>query len=208
MKSVFEAMGQAFFTLSVGVGCMTIFGSYTSKKESLVKEGAFIVLIDTFIAIVAGLIIFPTCATFNVAVDSGPGLIFEALPKVFSAMEGGRIWGTLFFLFLTLGALTTIIAVFECIIGGLSDEFSLKRSKVAVFVGAVVMAGSLPTILSQAFLRWKILFSVSSICRLALSPFAFLSRVMRDGAFQTSAENPRRDGAFRFLPARRCILSG
>ena len=177
VKSVFEAMGQAFFTLSVGVGCMTIFGSYTSKKESLVKEGAFIVLIDTFIAIVAGLIIFPTCATFNVAVDSGPGLIFEALPKVFSAMEGGRIWGTLFFLFLTLGALTTIIAVFECIIGGLSDEFYLKRSKVAVFVGAVVMAGSLPTILFPGVLEMEdFIFSQFYLPLGALAVCIFVSR--------------------------------
>lgn len=177
VKSIFEAMGQAFFTLSVGVGCMTIFGSYTSKNESLVKEGVFIVLIDTFIAIVAGLIIFPACATFNVAVDSGPGLIFEALPKVFAAMEGGRIWGALFFLFLTLGALTTIIAVFECIIGGLCDELCLKRPRVAVLVGMVVMAGSLPTILFPGVLEMEdFIFSQFCLPLGALTVCVFVSR--------------------------------
>lgn len=146
LKTVFEAMGQAFFTLSVGVGCMTIFGSYIDKGDSLVKEGAVIVIIDTVIAVASGLIIFPACATYGVAVDSGPGLIFEALPKVFAAMAGGRIWGALFFLFLTLASLTTIIAVFECIIGGLSDEAGWRRAPVALLTGIVVAVGSLPVI--------------------------------------------------------------
>jgi NSS family neurotransmitter:Na+ symporter len=126
---------------------------------------------------VAGLIIFPACATFNVAVDSGPGLIFEALPKVFAAMEGGRIWGALFFLFLTLGALTTIIAVFECIIGGLCDELCLKRPRVAVLVGMVVMAGSLPTILFPGVLEMEdFIFSQFCLPLGALTVCVFVSR--------------------------------
>ena len=97
---------------------MTIFGSYIGKRESLVKEALWITVIDTFVAFRAGLIIFPACATYGVDVASGPGLIFEALPKVFATMPGGRFWGFFFFLFLSLAALTTVIAVFECIIGG------------------------------------------------------------------------------------------
>ena len=152
-KVVFEAMGQAFFTLSVGVGCMTIFGSYISRGQSLVKESIWIVTIDTFIAFVSGLVIFPACATFGVAVDSGPGLIFKALPGVFAAMDGGRIWGTVFFLFLSLAAFTTVIAVFECIIGGIADETRFGRKWIALGAGAVVAAGALPTVLVPGVLE-------------------------------------------------------
>ena len=145
-KVIFDAMGQAFFTLSVGVGCMTIFGSYIDRGQSLVKESALIVVVDTFVAFVSGLIIFPASATYGIAVDAGPGLIFEALPKVFAAMEGGRVWGTVFFLFLSLAAFTTIIAVFECIIGGIVDETGWRRARVALATGAAVAAGSLPAV--------------------------------------------------------------
>jgi NSS family neurotransmitter:Na+ symporter len=140
-------MGQAFFTLSVGVGCMTIFGSYIGKYHSLVKESAIIIAIDTFVAFMSGLIIFPACATFDIAVNSGPGLIFEVLPKVFAAMPGGKIWATLFFLFLSLAALTTIVAVFECIIGGILDQTKRKRAQISLTVGIVVAIGTLPTIM-------------------------------------------------------------
>jgi len=146
-RVVFDAMGQAFFTLSIGVGAMTIFGSYIDKRESLVKESVCIILIDTFVAFAAGLIIFPACTTFGVDVACGPGLIFAALPKVFAAMNGGRIWGFVFFLFLSLAALTTVIAVFECLIGGLIDMTRRGRVAVAVFVGVVVAALSLPCVL-------------------------------------------------------------
>ena len=145
-RVMFAAMGQAFFTLSVGVGCMTIFGSYVGRDHSLVKEAAWIVAIDTFVAFTAGLVIFPVCATYGVEVNSGPGLIFEALPKVFAQMAGGRLWGFAFFLFLSLAALTTVIAVFECLIGGLLDETARKRGRVALAVGAAVAVGSLPCV--------------------------------------------------------------
>jgi len=145
-RVVLEAMGQAFFTLSIGVGAMTIFGSYIDRSESLVKESACIIVIDTFVAFTAGLVIFPACATFNVDVACGPGLIFAALPKVFAAMNGGRVWGFVFFLFLSLAALTTVIAVFECLIGGLMDITKRSRPVVSLLVGVSVAALSLPCV--------------------------------------------------------------
>ena len=145
-KVVLNAMGQAFFTLSVGVGAMTIFGSYVDKRESLVKEAMWIVLIDTFVALSAGLVIFPACMTYDVAVNAGPGLIFEALPKVFAEMPGGRYWGFAFFLFLSLAALTTVIAVFECLIGGILDITRRSRLLISIMVGLAVAVLSLPCV--------------------------------------------------------------
>ena len=146
-RVVLDAMGQAFFTLSIGVGAMTIFGSYIDRRESLVKESFWIILIDTAVAFTAGLIIFPACATFNVDVASGPSLIFRALPKVFAVMNGGRIWGFAFFLFLSLAALTTVIAVFECLIGGILDFARRSRTAVSIAVGLAVAVLSLPCVL-------------------------------------------------------------
>ena len=154
-KVVLNAMGQAFFTLSIGVGAMTIFGSYVEKRESLVKEALWIVVIDTLVAFTAGLVIFPACATYGVAVDSGPGLIFAALPKVFAAMPGGRFWGFVFFLFLSLAALTTVIAVFECLIGGMLDGAKRSRIAVTLGVGCVVAVLSLPCVFCEAALGWE-----------------------------------------------------
>ena len=146
-RTCFEAMGQAFFTLSVGVGCMTIFGSYVDRSRSLVTEATWIIAIDTTVAFLAGLIVFPACAAFGVDVNAGPGLIFVALPKVFAQMAGGGAWGAVFFLFLSLAALTTVIAVFECLIGGLIDEFRWPRVRTAALVGATVAVLSMPTVL-------------------------------------------------------------
>ncbi len=154
-KAAFDAMGQAFFTLSTGVGCMTIFGSYVGRERSLALESTWIIAIDTFVALLAGLVIFPACASYGVDVTSGPGLIFIALPNVFAHMAGGRVWGFVFFLFLSLAALTTIIAVFECIIGGLIDEFRWSRARTAFAVGLVVAALSLPTVLFEPVLGWE-----------------------------------------------------
>ena len=142
----FDAMGQAFFTLSVGVGCMTIFGSYVGRGHSLVTESLWIMAIDTCVALLAGLVVFPACAAFGVDVTSGPGLIFIALPEVFAHMGGGGLWGTAFFLFLSLAALTTIVAVFECLIGGLMDELGWPRRRTALLVGGAVAALSLPAV--------------------------------------------------------------
>ncbi len=143
-RTCFDAMGQAFFTLSVGVGCMTIFGSYVGREHSLVTESLWITAIDTCVAFLAGLVVFPACAAFGVDVTAGPGLIFIALPEVFAHMGGGRLWGAVFFLFLSLAALTTIVAVFECLIGGLMDELRWKRGRASLLVGAAVAVLSLP----------------------------------------------------------------
>ena len=154
-KATFDAMGQAFFTLSTGVGCMAIFGSYIGKEHSLAKESVWIIAIDTIVAFLSGLVVFPACASFGVDVTSGPGLIFMALPKIFAGMDGGRMWGFVFFLFLSLGALTTIIAVFECLIGGLADELRKPRILVTVAVGLAVSLFSLPTVLFEPVLAWE-----------------------------------------------------
>ena len=154
-KSVFDAMGQAFFTLSTGVGCMAIFGSYVGREHSLAKESFWIIAIDTFVAFLSGLVIFPACASYNVDVTSGPGLIFIALPNVFADMAGGRFWGFVFFLFLSIGALTTIIAVFECLIGGLVDELAKPRLRLTVAVGCAVALLALPTVLFEPVLEWE-----------------------------------------------------
>lgn len=154
-KATFDAMGQAFFTLSTGVGCMAIFGSYIGREHSLAKESVWIIVVDTFVAFLSGLVIFPACASFGVDVTSGPGLIFIALPKIFAGMAGGRLWGFAFFLFLSLGALTTIIAVFECLIGGLTDELRRPRLQTTVGVGLAVAVCALPTVLFEPLLEWE-----------------------------------------------------
>ncbi len=141
------AMNQAFFTLSLGIGSMAIFGSYIGKEHTLLKESVNIAVLDTFVAIVAGLIIFPACFAFDVSPDSGPSLIFITLPNVFNHMTGGRIWGTLFFVFMTFAAFTTVIAVFENIISCSMDQWGFSRKK-ASFINMVIMALlSLPCVL-------------------------------------------------------------
>lgn len=149
---LFDAMAQAFFTLSVGVGAMTIFGSYIDKSHSLATESIMIIVIDSFVAFLAGLVIFPASISFGIDVASGPGLIFVALPNVFAAMKGGAMWGSIFFLFLSLAALTTIIAVFECIIAGFEYLFKISRLKSVLLTGVVVSILSLPTALFEKVL--------------------------------------------------------
>ena len=160
--AVLDAMGQAFFTLSLGIGSMTICGSYVSEDHSLVKETAVIIAIDTVVAILAGLVVFPVCATFGVPYEGGPGLIFVALPKVFSQMANGTFWGFLFFLFLAFAALTTVVAVFECLIAGVMDIFGTVRWKTSAAVGIGVFALSLPCVLFDGVLQWED-FAVSQL---------------------------------------------
>ena len=128
-NAIYGAMGQAFFTLSIGMGGMAIFGSYIDKKHSLTGEGLRVLILDTFVAVMAGLIIFPACMSFNVDAGSGPGLVFVTLPNIFNAMDGGQIWGTLFFVFMNFAALSTIIAVFENIVSFTIDLFQWSRKK-------------------------------------------------------------------------------
>ncbi|MDR2522735.1 MAG: sodium-dependent transporter, partial [Synergistaceae bacterium] len=115
-ESIYAALGQSFFTLSLGIGSMAIFGSYIGRDRTLLGESVIVTGLDTFVALCAGLIIFPTCFAYNVHPDAGPGLIFVTLPNMFNNMPSGRIWGTLFFLFMSFAAMTTVVAVFEHII--------------------------------------------------------------------------------------------
>ena len=143
---VFAAMGQAFFTLSLGIGALAIFGSYIGKEQRLTGEAMWIMALDTFVAIVSGLIIFPACFSFGINPDSGPNLLFITLPNVFNAMSGGRIWGTLFFLFMTFACFSTIIAVFENIISFWIDMFGISRKKSVIINTIIILIASLPCV--------------------------------------------------------------
>lgn len=123
------AMNQAFFTLSIGIGSMCIFGSYQPRDRSLTGEAAWIAGLDTFVGIMAGLIIFPACFSFGISPDAGPGLIFVTLPNIFNGLPSGRVWGGLFFVFLAFASLTTVIAVFENIISYSVDVWGMRRSR-------------------------------------------------------------------------------
>lgn len=140
---IFAALGQAFFTLSLGIGALAIFGSYIGKDHSLVSESLNVVILDTMVALFSGLIIFPACFTYNIDAGSGPGLIFVTLPATFNEMAGGRIWGSLFFLFMAFAALTTIIAVFENIVA-FAIDFGCSRKKAVALNAAAVIILSLP----------------------------------------------------------------
>ncbi len=141
------AMNQAFFTLSLGIASMEIFGSYMSKDNTLTGESLRICALDTFVALMSGLIIFPACFSFQVQPDAGPSLIFITLPKVFVGMAGGRLWGTLFFLFMTFASFTTVIAVFENLLATCIDNFGWSRKK-AVWINAVfILVASMPCVL-------------------------------------------------------------
>lgn len=138
-SAVYAAMGQAFFTLSLGIGAMTIFGSYIEKERSLTGESLSILGLDTLAAFMAGLIIFPASASFGVDAGAGPGLVFVTLPNIFNALPAGRFWGSLFFLFMSFAAMTTVIAVFENIVSYAIDILHWSRIK-AVIVNAFVIA--------------------------------------------------------------------
>lgn len=147
MEVVFAAMGQSFFTLSLGIGAMEIFGSYMSRKNTLTGEAVRICGLDTFVAVMSGMIIFPACFSFGVQPDSGPPLIFVTLPNVFVDMAGGRLWGALFFLFMTFASFTTVIAVFENLLASCMDNFGWTRKKAVIINLILVLAASLPCVL-------------------------------------------------------------
>ena len=153
LSVIVAAMNQAFFTLSLGIGSMEIFGTYMSKENTLLSESFRISLLDTFVAVVSGLIIFPSCFSFNVSPDSGPSLIFVTLPNIFVNMKGGRVWGTLFFVFMSFASLSTVIAVFENIIASFMDNFgwSRKKSVIINFIGLFVL--SIPCALENNLLK-------------------------------------------------------
>ena len=154
VNTLVSAMNQAFFTLSLGIGAMSIFGSYIGKEHSLLGESARIVVLDTFVAITAGLIIFPACFTYGVDQTSGPSLIFITLPNIFANMAMGRLWGSLFFLFMAFAALSTVLAVFENIIccGMELTGCSRKKSSLVNFVLITLL--SLPCVLGYNVWAW------------------------------------------------------
>ena len=146
-KVVFAALGQSFFTLSIGIGAMAIFGSYIDKERSLTGEAINVLVLDTLVAFMAGLIIFPACAAYGIEAGQGPSLIFITLPNVFNHMAGGRFWGTLFFIFMTFAAASTVTAVFQNIVSFATDLTGCSIKK-AVCVNLVVIAVlSLPCVL-------------------------------------------------------------
>ena len=153
LSVVVAAMNQAFFTLSLGICAMEIFGTYMSKENTLFSEAFRISLLDTFVAVVSGLIIFPSCFSCSISPDEGPSLIFVTLPNVFINMRGGRVWGTLFFVFMSFAALSTVIAVFENIIASFMDNYSWSRKKSVVINFISRLLRSLPCDLKNNLLK-------------------------------------------------------
>lgn len=153
LSVVVAAMNQAFFTLSLGICSMEIFGTYMSKENTLFSEAFRISLLDTFVAVVSGLIIFPSCFSFSISPDAGPSLIFVTLPNVFINMKGGRVWGTLFFVFMSFAALSTVIAVFENIIASFMDNYKWSRKKSVVINFISILLLSLPCALENNLLK-------------------------------------------------------
>ncbi len=148
-------MNQAFFTLSVGIGSMAIFGSYIGKERSLLGESINVIVLDSFVAIVAGLIIFPACFTYDVEVTSGPALLFDTMATVFCNMKDGRIWGTLFFMFMMFAAFSTVLAVCENILACVREMTGWSRRKGCVISGIVIFALALTTALGFNILHFE-----------------------------------------------------
>lgn len=150
---IYAALNQSFFTLSIGMGGMEIYGSYIGKERSLPGEATIVAALDTFVALVAGMIVFPACFAYGIAPDAGPSLIFLTLPRVFASMPGGRIWGTLFFIFLFFAAESTMVGVFENDVSFSIDLKGTSRRKAALIAGLVIALGSIPCALG--FNVWK-----------------------------------------------------
>ena len=149
------AMNQAFFTLSLGIGSMAIFGSYIGKERSLMGESINIIILDSFVAIMAGLIIFPACFTYNVEVGAGPSLLFDTMASVFNNMAGGRLWGTLFFLFMVFAAMSTVLAVFENILACVREMTGWSRPKGCIICGIGLFITSTTTALGYSVLTFQ-----------------------------------------------------
>ena len=141
------AMNQAFFSLSLGIGAMAIFGSYLKKERTLMGEAVNVVCLDTFVAFTAGLIIFPACSAFGVEAGAGPSLVFITLPNIFNNMAGGRLWGSLFFIFMSFAALSTVFAVFENIVACVRDLTGWEREKTSLICGLSLMVLCMPCVL-------------------------------------------------------------
>ena len=162
-EAVYAAMGQSFFTLSLGISAMAIFGSYIGKERRLTGEALSIGVLDTTVALMAGLIIFPACSAFGVDPGEGPSLVFITLPSVFNQMWGGRLWGALFFLFMSCAALSTVIAVFENLISLSMDQWNWSRKKAVAVNGVAVTLLSLPCALGPSLLSFVSLPAIGDI---------------------------------------------
>ena len=146
-ETIVGAMNQSFFTLSLGIGAMAIFGSYIDKKRSLMGESVRVCILDTAVALCSGLIIFPACYAYGVDVNNGPALVFQTLPNVFNNMVGGRIWGSLFFLFMTFAAMSTVLAVFENIISMVCELTNMRRGTACIVCCVAIFLLSIPCVL-------------------------------------------------------------
>ena len=149
------AMNQAFFSLSLGIGAMAIFGSYIGKDRSLLGESVNVIVLDTFVAVTSGFIIFPACFTYDVEVTSGPGLLFDTMATVFNNMQGGRIWGTVFFLFMVFASMSTILAVFENILACVREMTGWSRPKGSVICALGIMLTSITTALGYSVFKFQ-----------------------------------------------------
>lgn len=177
-----EAMNQAFFTLSLGIGSMAIFGSYIGRRHALAGEALRVATLDTVVAICAGLIVIPACFAFGVETGAGPGLLFVTLPNVFNGMAGGRLWGSLFFVFMTFAAFSTVLAVFENILACVRDLTGWSRQKAAPLCAAGVLVLSLPCALGWSWLAgWHPLGGES--CVLDGEDFLVSNLILPIGAF-------------------------
>ena len=154
-KVIVSAMNQAFFTLSIGIGSMAIFGSYIGKERSLMGESVNVILLDTFVALMSGLIIFPACSSLGLEVDAGPALLFNTMAAVFNTMEGGRIWGTIFFLFMTFAAFSTVLAVCENILACVRELTGWDRKKGSLVCALIVFLSALTTALGYSVLHFQ-----------------------------------------------------
>ncbi len=154
-NTIVSAMNQAFFTLSVGIGGMAIFGSYLGKERTLLGESLNVIALDTFVAIMAGCIIFPACFTYNMEVGAGPALLFDTMATVFANMSGGRFWGTLFFLFMVFASLSTVMAVFENILACVREITGWSRPKGCVVCGVVIFVLALTTALGYSVFSFQ-----------------------------------------------------
>ncbi len=150
---LFAAMGQAFFTLSIGIGALSIFGSYIGKEKALAGEAISVLCLDTLVALMSGFIIFPACFAFGINPGEGPGLVFVTLPNVFNEMAGSRLWGALFFLFMTFAAISTVIAVFQNIIACTRELWGWSQKKAAIINGIAIIILSIPCVLG--FTDWS-----------------------------------------------------
>lgn len=175
-----SAMSQAFFTLSLGIASMEILGSYMTREKTLPSESIKICILDTFVAITAGLIIFPACFSYGVEPNQGPALIFVTLPNVFVNMAGGRIWGTLFFMFMTFACFPTVIAVFENLISFCIDMFNMSRTKSVIINAIIMLIGCLPCIFGFNLLSG---FNILGKGVLDIEDFAVSNILLPVGAF-------------------------